>query len=78
MRGHPLLFLLFSFTIASVASDMSLYINGFSILFSDILRDAIELSSFAVFAISLSTCPLAGVLNIAVSINGSAKVLFGR
>ena len=41
--------LLFSFTIASVASDMSLYINGFSILFSDILRDAIELSSFAVF-----------------------------
>ena len=65
-------------SIASVASDMSFYMNGSAILLSDILRDAIKLPSFAIFCHKLQYLSLAGVLYIAVNINGSAKVLIGR
>ena len=69
---------LYSFTIASVASDVSLHMNGFAVLLSDILRDAIELPSFAVFSHKRNYLSFAGVLNIAVNINGGAKVLVCR
>lgn len=65
---------LFSLAIASVASNMRLYMNDFTILLPVVARDTIELSSFAIFCHKHSSCPLAGVLNIAVNINGNAKV----
>ena len=61
--------LLFSFTIAPVASDMSLYMNGFTILLSDIFWDAIELPSFAIFSHNFQHLSFTGVLNIAFNIN---------
>lgn len=70
--------LLFSFTIASVAPNVSLHMNGFTILFSDILRDAIELPSFAIFSHNFQHLSFTGVLNIAVNINGSTKVIVDR
>ena len=70
--------LLFSFTIASVAPNVSLHMNGFTILLSDILWDAIELPSFAIFSHNFQHLSFTGVLNIAVNINGSTKVIFDR
>ena len=41
--------LLFTFAIFPVTSDMRLHMNGFTILYSIIARNTIELSSFLVF-----------------------------
>ena len=42
-------FFLLTFTIASIASDMSRYMNGFTILDSIIFRNAIELTAITIF-----------------------------
>jgi hypothetical protein len=53
---------------------VSFHLNFFAIYDFDISKDAIELVSIAIFCHNFSTCPLAGVLNITVNINGAAKV----
>lgn len=58
--AHPKSLLL-AFTIATIASNMSRYVDDLAVLYSIIGRDAIELTAFAIFCHNLVARPFAGI-----------------
>ena len=66
--------LLRTFAPSVITPDVCFHLNLFAIHDFDIFRDTIELVSITIFCHNFSTCPLAGVLYIAVKINGGTKV----
>ena len=58
---HILKSFLLAFTIATIASDMSRYVDDLAVLYSIIGRNAIELTAFAIFCHNLVARPFAGI-----------------
>ena len=50
-----------AFTIATIASNMSRYVDDLAVLYSIIGRNAIELTAFAIFCHNLVARPFAGI-----------------
>lgn len=68
-------FFLLTFTIASIASDMSRHMNGFAILDSIIFRNAIEFTAIAVLAIIIVARPVAEIF-IWLHVSGSRDIAY--
>ena len=66
--------LLLSCAFLAIATDVRSHMDNFAILHPIMFRDAIELASGTIFCHNYKNLSFTGCINVAVNINGNAKV----